>query len=114
MHRWQLPLRLAFWAAFAVSLVMALLPQPPPLPGEPPDKILHIVAFLTLTALALGAYPKVSRPRLAVALSAFGGLIEILQMIPVLNRDAQWLDWVADTAAVLAVLALAALLRRLR
>ena len=111
MSRWQLLFRLAFWAALAVALVMALLPQPPPLPGEPPDKVLHILAFLTLTALALAAYPTVSKLRLAVALSAFGAMIEILQMIPSLNRDAQWMDWIADTGAVLAVLALAGLLR---
>lgn len=111
MSRWQPLFRVAFWAAFAVALVMALLPQPPQLPGEPPDKILHILAFLTLTVLALAAYPRVAPHCLAVALSAFGAMIEILQMIPALNRDAQWLDWVADTAAVMAVLAVAALLR---
>lgn len=114
MDRWQPLFRIAFWAAFAVALVMALLPQPPQLPGEPPDKVLHIIAFLTLTALALAAYPKVSPLRLAVALSAFGALIEVLQMIPVLNRDAQWMDWIADTGAVLVVLVVAALLGRVR
>jgi VanZ family protein len=114
MHRWQLLFRAAFWAAFAVALAMALLPQPPQLPGDPPDKVLHVLAFLTLTALALAAHPKASRLRLAIALSAFGALIEILQMIPILNRDAQWLDWIADTGAVLAVLTVAAVLRRLQ
>jgi hypothetical protein len=32
-------------------------------------------------------------------------------MIPALHREAELLDWVADTGAVLAVLLLAALLR---
>ncbi|MGE0178333.1 MAG: hypothetical protein AB7O91_00760 [Sphingomonas sp.] len=100
-----------FWAALAFALVMALLPHPPQMPGAPSDKVQHILAFLTLTALALAAYPGVSRLRLALALSAFGALIEFLQLIPALNRDAQWLDWIADTGAVLAVLAVAALLR---
>lgn len=107
----QTIMRAIFWVALAFTLVMALLPQPPAVPAEPPDKILHILAFLVLTGLALVAYPMVSRPRLAIALSALGALIEVLQMIPALNRDAQWLDWVADTGAVLFVLAVATLLR---
>jgi hypothetical protein len=107
----QMIVRAILWIALGFTLVMALLPQPPALPGEPPDKILHILAFLVLAGLALVAYPTVPRVRLAVALSALGALIEVLQMIPALNRDAQWLDWVADTGAVLLVFVAAALLR---
>ena len=33
-------------------------------------------------------------------LSAFGALIEVLQMIQVLHRDADVRDWIADTAAI--------------
>lgn len=114
MTKWPLLFRLAFWAALLFALAMALLPQPPQLPGAPSDKIQHVLAFLVLTALALAAYPVVSRLRLAVALSAFGALIEVLQMIPMLNREAQLIDWLADTGAVLGALAAAALVRRLR
>ena len=34
-------------------------------------------------------------------MAAFGGLIELVQMVPDLHRDAEWLDWAADVAAAL-------------
>jgi VanZ family protein len=104
-------LRLAFWAAFAFAFVMAVLPQPPQLPGDPPDKILHIIAFAVLAALAAPAYPRARMPWLLAGLSAFGALIEIVQTIPSLHRDGDVVDWLADTASAATVLALAALVR---
>jgi hypothetical protein len=101
------------WVAAAFTLVMAALPHPPRLPGQPEDKILHILAFVVLTALALAAYPRAAWWRVVLGLSAFGALIEFVQAIPALHRDADWLDWVADTGAVLVVLALALGIRRL-
>jgi hypothetical protein len=39
---------------------------------------------------------------------AFGALIEIAQMIPQIHRDSDPLDWLADSAASLTVLAIIA------
>jgi MYXO-CTERM domain-containing protein len=39
-------------------------------------------------------------------------MIELVQTIPVLHRDGDWIDWAADTIAAALVLGLAALLRR--
>ena len=103
-------LRLAFWTAALVALVMALVPHPPQLPGEPSDKIQHIAAFLTLGALGSFAYPKTNPFHLGAALSIFGAVIEVLQLIPALHRDGDPLDWMADTAAVALIILL---LRRL-
>jgi hypothetical protein len=83
-----------------VALVMALLPQPPQLPGEPSDKVQHIAAFLALGALGSFAYPEANPFRLGAGLSIFGAIIEVLQLIPALHRDGDPLDWVADTVAV--------------
>lgn len=105
--------RLAFWAAALFAFVMAVLPHPPQLPGEPPDKVQHILAFAVLTALAAAGWPGAPRLRLLVGLSGFGVLIELIQTIPALHRSADWRDWLADTGAILAVLALAAALRPL-
>lgn len=102
----------AFWAALAFAFVMATLPHPPRLPGDPVDKVQHILAFTVLTALACAAWPAMPRLRLAVALSAFGALIEVVQAIPALHRDSDWRDWVADTGAILVTLALAAAVER--
>jgi hypothetical protein len=50
--------------------------------------------------------------RLLLGLSLFGAFIEVVQAIPALHRDTDIWDWVADTAAVAAVLALVWLWRR--
>jgi VanZ family protein len=104
-------LRIAFWGAAAFALVMAVLPQPPHLPGDPSDKILHVMAFAVLAALASAAYPRTGILRLLAGLSLFGAAIEIVQTIPSLHRDGDVVDWLADTASAGFVLALAALAR---
>lgn len=103
-------LRVAFWTAAAFALVMALLPHPPQLPGEPSDKVQHIAAFLTLGALGSLAYPRTNPLHLGAGLSLFGAAIEVLQLIPTLHRDGDPVDWMADTAAVALIIVL---LRRL-
>jgi hypothetical protein len=107
-------LRLAFWAAALFAFVMAVLPHPPQLPGAPTDKVQHVLAFAVLTALAAAGWPGAPRLRLLLGLSGFGVLIELAQMIPALHRSADWRDWLADTGAILAVLALAAAIGPLR
>lgn len=102
----------AFWSATLFAFVMATLPQPPQLPGQPSDKIQHILAFTVLAALAAAAYPRTRLLKIGLGLSAFGALIELVQTIPMLHRDAEFIDWIADTAAAAIVLALAALVRR--
>ena len=92
-------LRLLFWAAALFALVMALLPHPVELPGYPSDKVQHIAAFATLGVLGGVAYPRLPALRLIAGLSLFGALIEIGQAIPALHRDADPLDWIADTVA---------------
>ncbi len=101
-------LRAIFWASAAVALIMALLPQPPQLPGSPSDKVQHILAFVALAGLGSFAYRSVSPIALLTGLSAFGAIIELLQAIPALNRDSDAVDWIADTiAASLVLLAVA-------
>jgi hypothetical protein len=83
---------------------MAVLPHPPEVPGQPNDKVQHIMAFTTLAALGSFAYPRIALLRLLAGLSLFGAFIEVVQAIPALHRDSDVLDWVADTAAVATVL----------
>jgi VanZ family protein len=97
-------LRLAFWAAAAFAFVMAALPHPLELPGAPSDKVQHVIAFVTLGLLGASAYPATSLVQLALRLSVFGALIELVQAIPALHRDSSVLDWIADTVACSAVL----------
>lgn len=96
--------RASFWAALIFAFVMALLPQPPQLPGTPSDKVQHIIAFATLAGFGSAAYRSMSLIKLLVSLSAFGAVIEVLQAIPALNRDSDPVDWLADTLAAALVL----------
>ena len=99
--------RSVFWAAALFALVMALLPHPPRIPGEPPDKIQHIIAFATLGLLGVWGYSRTAPLQLLVRLSLFGAAIELLQAIPALHRDSDIVDWIADTIACgLAIVAL--------
>ena len=95
-----------FWGAACFAFVMAVLPHPPQLPGEPNDKVEHIIAFATLALVGSFAYFAAPIGRLLLGLSLFGALIEVVQAIPSLHRDSDVIDWVADTAAVLVVLVL--------
>lgn len=107
-------LRLGFWLACAVALARALWPDPYTEPVIGPwDKLVHAGAFYVLGVLALAAYPKAGLTRIVLALAAFGGVIEILQAIPVLNRDAAWDDWAADWFG-LALALVPVVVRRLR
>ena len=80
----------------------------------PWDKAEHFAAFFALTACALVAFPKLALGWIGGALSAAGGLVELVQALPFINRDCDVKDWVADTVAILAVLGvvLAARIRR--
>ena len=97
--RWLRPL---FWLLLAFALVMALLPKPPQLPIDRfGDKFEHMLAFAALAGVANLGWRHIPAWRIALQLSAFGALIEVLQMIPSLHRDSDARDWVADTAAIL-------------
>ncbi|MGN6058034.1 MAG: VanZ family protein [Sphingomicrobium sp.] len=91
--------RLLFWAAAIFAFVMAVLPHPPEVPGEPNDKIQHMVAFATLGLLGAWAYARALLMRLLIGLSLFGAFIEVVQAIPALGRDSDVKDWMADTFA---------------
>jgi hypothetical protein len=92
--------RVLFWAAALFAFVMAVLPHPPHIPGNPNDKLQHIAAFVTLSLLGSFAYPALALVQLLVRLSMFGAAIEVIQAIPVLHRDSDFWDWVADTVAI--------------
>lgn len=98
--------RIAFWVAVIVSYIAAIVPTPASPDPTGWDKANHMLAFLTMAVLAGPAYPRVRIAVLAAGLVAFGALIEITQMIPSLGRDAELADWIVDSAAVCAGLAI--------
>lgn len=104
--------RLLFWGAAIFAFVMAIIPHPPELPGEPSDKIQHMVAFASLGLLSVWAYGRTRLVLLLVGLSLYGAFIELVQAIPALHRDSDVKDWMADTVACGFVLLVVALWRR--
>lgn len=96
--------KLGFWAAAAAVLALAVMPPPDTPPLIPWDKASHFLGFYVLTLLAAAAFPRRALFWLALALSAYGALIEGIQALPAVGRDADFWDWVADTVAVAAAL----------
>lgn len=106
--------RFLFWPALLFAVVMAVLPQPPQLPGaDLGDKVQHMLAFFTLTTLAGIGWPRLPLMRAVLWLSLVGAGIEVLQAIPLLHRDSDWRDWVVDTVAIVAALVPVAVFRRI-
>jgi hypothetical protein len=97
--------RLAFWAAWLTSFTFAVRPLPFEIDVANSDKFLHILAFAVLSVLASAGFPKTPFRRLGLWLSAYGALIEFIQAIPMLHRDSDIADWIADTLTVIVVLA---------
>ena len=96
-------IRLGFVAALAFTLYRALLTADG-VNFIPWDKARHFIAFYALTVLAAAGWPRTRPVLIGAALSAFGVLIELLQALPVINRDADVWDWVADSLAIAAAL----------
>lgn len=90
-----------FLAAFAGTSILALWPGD----ANPPSPFgwhvfNHLAAFIVLTMLARAAWPGLARLCLFGLLLAFGGLIELLQSLPVINRSMSLYDWAVDAVGI--------------
>lgn len=105
------------WAYGAVVLAVFALAVAPVKDSAIPisDKLNHFAAFYVLGLFGGLAFPRCALWKLALALSAYGGAIEIIQGLPFVGRDCDALDWVTDCVAVACAtlpLALSGLRRR--
>ena len=96
--------RLVFFAALIFTSYSAVMPPSHVLQLTPWDKATHFIAFYVLTGLAVAAFPRQNLIVVAALLSAFGALIELVQGLPVVHRDRDFWDWVADTLAITSAL----------
>ena len=96
--------RAVFFAAVAFTFYSAVTPPKNAVQLVPWDKAEHFIAFYGLTGLAVAAFPRAGLLLIAASLSAFGALIEGVQGLPIVNRDMDFWDWVADTVAITAAL----------
>jgi hypothetical protein len=93
--------RAAFFAALVFTFYSAVVPPSQAVELTPWDKATHFLAFYALTGLAIAAFPKRNVFLIAAILSLFGALIEFVQGLPMVNRDRDFWDWVADTVAII-------------
>jgi hypothetical protein len=96
--------QVAFFAALIFTFYSAVIPPAHALQLVPWDKAEHFIAFYALTGLAVAAFPRRHLFFIAALLSGFGALIEVVQGLPMVRRDCDFWDWVADTLAVIAAL----------
>lgn len=97
--------KIAFLGAAGFALWSALVPADDSPGLFPWDKLAHFTAFYVVTLLALPAFPRAHVAAIAVGMTGLGVLIEILQMLPVVNRDSDVKDIVADVLGIGAALA---------
>ncbi len=97
--------RVAFFAALIFTFYSAVVPPAHALQLTPWDKATHFIAFYALTGLAVAAFPRRNLALVAGMLSAFGAFIEIVQGLPMVHRDRDFWDWVADSIAIAFALA---------
>jgi hypothetical protein len=95
--------RCAFFAALIFTVYNAVMPTQA-VQLVPWDKAEHFIAFYALTGLAVAAFPACRLWVIAVLLSLFGALIEFVQGLPMVHRDRDFWDWVADFIAIIAAL----------
>lgn len=101
--------RVVFVVLVVVVAFFAVAPVPPKEITTGWDKLNHVSAFAVLTLVARFAFPTGRRAAwtVALALLAYGGLIEIVQLF-VPGRESEWADLLGDTIGIGVGMALAA------
>ena len=89
-----------FVAAVGFTLYAALVPGDDAQGLIPWDKAKHFVVFYGLTFLATLALPRSRFWKIGIVLLGFGIAIEILQGLPIVGRDADLFDVVADGCGI--------------
>lgn len=94
----------AFWVALSFTFINALLPAQHGVQISPWSRAEHVIAFYVLTLLGTVAYPRLGVIWIGFALSAFGGLIELVQGLKIVARDPELMGWIADNVGIVAAL----------
>ena len=102
--------KLIFCVTAILVLLLALFP-PFNLPGNPDDKLLHVLAFLAMGLLASAAFRHARLFHLWLYLSGLAAIIELMQFIMHQGREADWYDFVAGFAAAAVALTCMSIIR---
>ena len=101
--------RWIFWPSLLLVLIVTLTPlgsELEPAGFRANEKLEHLLAFFGLAYLALQGWGWGKALNIAVGLFALAGAIELLQGLPLVHRDPDLWDWVADAAGILCAVAL--------
>lgn len=97
--------RPVFMGLLGLSLAMFLTPGRDVPTGGPDDKLVHLLVFVALAVA--GRWAELRWLPLAVGLSAYAALSEVLQAVLPIQRDGNLPDLLADVAGVVLGLGLA-------
>ncbi len=101
-----------FWAMLIFTTILMLIELAPKQAGWMHwDKLQHVLVFMMLSLL--GAHAYLHRYYLAIGLILYGAIIEVLQNMFTITRQASIYDWVADFVGVYVGLVIFALLQRI-
>ena len=98
--------RLGFIACALVTVAFAFAPARSGAHLFPWDKADHFSAFFAITTAGVVAFPRVRLVWIALVASAAGAAIELIQGLSWVGRDCDVWDWVAENAAIAAVIGL--------
>ena len=101
--------KFGFCSALLAITILSLLPGDIDLPGSVwSDKISHFLAYFVVGVLYLTAYSNSTRAIVwgLVALVCWGGLIELTQGFPVIGRNGDAMDLLANGTGVVAAFVL--------
>lgn len=90
----------SFWGALVFTFVSAVLPEAYAPSLNLWDKAAHCICFFVLTLLGALAYPWRRLLVIAAGLALLGALIEVVQGLPIVRRDMDFWDWVADVLGI--------------
>jgi VanZ family protein len=91
---------LIFIACFTLLTYLLLMEMPPSNDGSVyKDKIQHIIAFGGVTFWGMMAFPA-QRLAIAIGLTVFGALMEVLQGVMTTTRQPSIYDWCADLVGI--------------
>ena len=91
--------RICFCIALICVLLATLLPIESPVRFLD-DKAQHLLSFFLLASIGVAAWGRRHVLLLCFVLALTGGMIELLQATPLIGRDAEFLDWVADVVGI--------------
>jgi VanZ family protein len=98
--------RTGFIACAVITFAFAFAPAHSGAHLFPWDKADHFAAFFAITTAGVVAFPRTRLIWIALVVSAAGAGIEVVQGLAWVGRDSDIKDWVAENAAIAAVMGL--------